>query len=91
MDKYTIVAPIPKTFTGYGLNFVAGVATTEEKRLADYLQAKGYKVRKENDTGKDKGKGKGKGKGKATPPAPPAVTPAGNPDGAPTDNPDGDK
>ena len=52
MAKYTITAPIPKTCFGYGLNFVDGVATTENKRIADYLKAKGYKVKKESDTPK---------------------------------------
>jgi hypothetical protein len=69
MAKYTITAPIPKSFTGYGLNFVEGVATTEEKRIADYLKTKGYKVKKEKDEEAPP----------ATPSAPPA-TPSGNPD-----------
>lgn len=49
MAKYTITAPVPKSCFGYGLNFVEGVATTEDKRIADYLKAKGYKVKKEAD------------------------------------------
>lgn len=49
MAKYTITAPVPKSCYGYGLNFVEGVATTENKRIADYLKTKGYKVKKEKD------------------------------------------
>ena len=49
MAKYTITAPVPKSCYGYGLNFVEGVATTENKRIADYLKDKGYKVKKEKD------------------------------------------
>lgn len=49
MAKYTITAPVPKSCYGYGLNFVEGVATTENKRIADYLKDKGYEVKKEND------------------------------------------
>lgn len=65
MAKYTITAPIPKSCHGYGLNFVDGVATTEDKRIADYLKDKGYTVKKEKDAepsippvnnGPDKGK-----------------------------------
>ncbi len=51
MAKYTITAPVPKSCYGYGLNFVDGVATTEDKRIADYLKEKGYTVKKEKDAG----------------------------------------
>ena len=47
--KYTITAPVPKSCFGYGLNFVDGVAVTEDKRIADHLKAKGYEVKKEKD------------------------------------------
>lgn len=47
--KYTITAPVSKCFFGYGLNFVDGVAVTEDKRIADHLKAKGYKVKQEKD------------------------------------------
>lgn len=46
MAKYTITAPVPKSCYGYGLNFVEGVATTSDKRIADYLKGKGYTVKK---------------------------------------------
>lgn len=49
MAKYTITAPVPKSCYGYGLNFVDGVAITENKRIADYLKTKGYAVKKEKD------------------------------------------
>ena len=47
--KYTITAPVPKSCFGYGLNFVDGVAVTEDNRIADHLKAKGYEVKKEKD------------------------------------------
>ena len=47
--KYTITAPVSKSFFGYGLNFVDGVAVTEDKRIADHLKGKGYEVKKEKD------------------------------------------
>lgn len=45
--KYTITAPVPKSCFGYGLNFVDGVAVTEDSRIADHLKARGYEVKKE--------------------------------------------
>ena len=47
--KYTIIAPVSKSCFGYGLNFVDGVAVTEDKRIADHLKAKGYEVKTKND------------------------------------------
>lgn len=67
--KYTITAPVAKSCFGYGLNFVDGVAVTEDKRIADHLQAKGYKVKKEKDE-------------TAPPETPPQNPPAGNDNGS---------
>lgn len=76
MAKYTITAPVPNTCVGYGLNFVEGVATTENKRIADYLKDKGYKVKKEKD--------------ETVPPQTPPQTPPAN-NGTANDKPDGDQ
>ena len=73
MAKYTITAPVPKSCYGYGLNFVEGVATTESKRIADYLRDKGYKVKKERDE-------------TAPPQNPPKEPPTGNDNGTGTGN-----
>ncbi len=50
MVKYVITAPVKNTCDGYGLHFVNGVAVTENKRIADHLKAKGYKVAKARET-----------------------------------------
>lgn len=44
--NYLITAPVKKSCDGYGLHFVDGVATTEQKALAEYLATLGYEVKK---------------------------------------------
>lgn len=73
MAKYTITAPVAKSCFGYGLNFVEGVATTDNKRIAEHLKAKGYKVKKEKDE-------------TAPPQNPPQNPSAGNDNGVETGN-----
>ena len=45
MKKFKITAPVANyTGTGWGLTFVAGVAETDDARLAKKLKKRGYKV-----------------------------------------------
>lgn len=44
MAKYKVIATAPVTCYGYGLNFVNGIAETDDKDLAEYLKNKGYTI-----------------------------------------------
>lgn len=45
MKKFKIVAPVANyTGSGWGLTFAAGVAETDDSKLAKKLKKRGYKV-----------------------------------------------
>lgn len=44
MARFKIIANAPVTCHGYGLDFVSGVAYTDDEEIAEYLRGKSYTV-----------------------------------------------